>query len=101
MDDERVRACDLVFEDGGGLVGAVGWGEEVIGEHYHRSPRLAASFIAREDATLEWPVLWFEVGVPGSVDSDDGVVLVQARCFDRFGDEVASDAVRLEGGRSR
>lgn len=97
VDDGRVRACDLVFEESGGQVLSTGWGAEVIGEHYHRSPRLAASFIARDDAPIESVVFWFEVSepFPGEVATDGA--LAQARCFDRFGDEITTEVIRIEG----
>jgi hypothetical protein len=73
----------------------VGWGPAVIGETYHRSPRLSASFIARDDGPIADLALWFETSHPFPAAPAPAVSLGEVRCFDRFGDRIPLPELRL------
>ncbi|HKY36567.1 MAG TPA: hypothetical protein VJN18_11545 [Polyangiaceae bacterium] len=85
VNDERVRACDVLFESGSQL--DVHFDESVVGRIAQRNGRWAMSFAARADAPLR--------AVARQIEGPRPKLLTQT-CYDRVGRKLPSEPVSLQ-----
>lgn len=90
--DATVRSCDILLQVDGDEVPAVEFADGVRGQSIPQAPRLAISFAARADASLQGgiPFTFRFKGAAGAL------TLVSEQCFDGAGVAVAGTPVELQ-----
>lgn len=89
-----LRACDLLLREPSLLISDVTFGAAVLGEHVHRSPDLAVSVIARDDAALADGVLTLEMHDETNPAAAN-IQVTRVRCYDRLGRPVPGATATL------
>ena len=90
--DATVRSCDILLQVDGDEVPAVEFADGVRGQSIPQAPRLAISFAARADASLQGgiPFTFRFKGAAGAL------TIVSEPCFDGAGLAVAGTPVELQ-----
>ena len=90
--DATVRSCDILLQVDGDEVPAVEFADGVRGQSIPQAPRLAISFAARADASLQGgiPFTFRFKGAAGAL------TIVSEQCFDSAGVAVAGTPVELQ-----
>ncbi len=88
IEDERVRACDLLLDVQEAPVLDVHF-MHARGSHFQRAPKLGVSFVALRDAPFPEGAVTLELGDASAPK------LVSAACFDGLGQPVDAPGVKV------
>lgn len=96
VDNVRVRGCEFALDESNVTPEDLRWSDRVIGEYYHRSPRVGGAFVTASEASAHGAAaLSFVLGETHNPALPAGVVLSDVRCFDDAGEVVGGNPLVL------
>ncbi len=93
----NVRACDVLFDIGSSKAESVKFADVVIGRSVKRKTKIAVSFTAKADSSLDTaPIFTFVDSSGNGIQDVSGISVVEVHCFDRKGAVVSDPQVSLK-----
>ncbi|MBI5493517.1 MAG: hypothetical protein HY904_00735 [Deltaproteobacteria bacterium] len=90
-----LRACDVLLHEGALWVSSVTFAPEVLGEFVHRSPDVAVSLVAREDAALTGGAITLEMRDETNPAASQ-ITVSRLHCYDRLGRPAAGVTAQIQ-----
>lgn len=93
LSEMHARACDALFEEIGGRVAGVTFGDGVIGEFVRRDGRAAVSFVTNASGVADIATVELAGGVAASAET---LRFVKATCFDENGQPLEESGLNWD-----